>query len=400
MKKTITIVGGGSCALMLGCILDNKKFEVNIYERNNAIGRKFLVAGDGGFNLTHSEPEEDFISRYTPFPFLEKAFRHFSNKDFINWINQLGIETYVGSSGRVFPKKGIKPIDVLTAFLTGINNNKVTIHTKYEWKGFSDSGELLFKTEKNEARIKSDITIFCLGGASWPVTGSKGDWLDYFVSKDISVKPFEASNCSFKIEWPQELIKGIEGKALKNCHFRCGTKTLAGEVVLTRFGIEGSGIYPLSPEIRSQLASKGTADLFLDLKPTLSEKQILEKLKPVRGKVSYSDYLAKQLNLNPTQLLLLKKLIIKDEFLDTEKLVQHIKNFRLSVTGIGPVEEAISTVGGICLNEITGNFELKKLPGIFAIGEMLDYDAPTGGYLLQSCFTMAKKLGDFLNSEI
>lgn len=400
MKKTIAIIGGGSSALMLGCVLDSKKFDIRIYEKNNAPGRKFLVAGDGGLNLTHSENKEKFISRYTPAVFLEGAFTHFSNTDFIHWINELGIKTYVGSSGRIFPEKNMKPIEVLSAFLEKIKNNSVSIHTKHEWKGFSSSNELMFEREKTIIKEKADLVIFCLGGASWPVTGSAGDWLSFFTEKNIVTKPFEASNCYFETGWPAALIDTIEGKALKNCRISCGSSFVDGEVVITKKGLEGSGIYPLSPQIREQLAKQGSADIYIDLKPGSDSASLLNKLKKSRSSGSYSEHLARQLNLNPVHLRLLKTLVSKEEFLNPEKVLHHIKGLHLSINGLGPIEDAISTVGGISLDEITKNFELKKMSGTFVIGEMLDYDAPTGGYLLQSCFSMAKYLGDYLNSEI
>ena len=398
LKKTVAIVGGGSSALMLGCILDPGKFVVTVYEKNASLGRKFLVAGDGGLNLTHSEPPERFIARYTPSLFLEPAFTHFSNRDFVSWINGLGIETFVGSSGRVFPKKGIKPVAVLNAFLNQLAANRVITRTKHIWKGFSSESALLFETETGNLSVKPDLVVFCLGGASWPVTGSRGDWLSYFGTRGISVTSFMASNCFFKTEWPSALIKTLEGKALKNCSIRCGSKIVEGEVVLTKNGIEGSGIYPLSPQIRQQLTQHGMAEISIDLKPSMTEAALASKLKASKGRNSYTEHIAKCLNLSALQVQLLKNYLSKDDFLNPGKLLFHIKNLKLKINGTGPVDKAISTVGGISLHEITPSFELKKIPGVFVIGEMLDYDAPTGGYLLQSCFTMAKNLADFLNS--
>lgn len=400
LKKTVAIIGGGSSALMLGCTLNPEKFDVTIYEKNATLGRKFLVAGDGGLNLTHSESPGSFISRYTPSFFLEPAFSHFSNLDFINWINKLGIETFVGSSGRIFPNRGIKPVEVLNAFLDKMKNNEVFIRTKHEWKGFSSDNTLLFGTDTGDINVKADLAVFCLGGASWPITGSKGDWAPYFAAKGITVSPFVASNCYFETDWFQTQINFFEGKALKNCSLSCGHKTVVGEVVLTKVGIEGSGIYPLSPQIRQQLTQQGYAEVLIDLKPGVTEQVLKQKINQPKGSNSYTKHVSKHLNLNPLQLFLLKNYVSKADFLDLEKLPYHIKNIKLKITGLGPVDKAISTVGGVHLDEITHNFELKKTPGVFIVGEMLDYDAPTGGYLLQSCFSMAKHLADFLNATI
>ena len=397
MKKTISIIGGGASALILGCELNTKKYTVSIFEKNTALARKFLVAGDGGLNLTHSEDESKFILRYTPYEFLETAFKNFSNKDLIKWLNNTGLETFVGTSGRVFPKKGIKPIDVLNRLEEKIKSNSVKINFKHEWTGFSENNELIFKTPTGNKQIQSDVVIFCLGGASWPVTGSKGDWLSFFKDKKIKTTPFEASNCSFKINWPQELIKVIEGKPLKNISIKCGNKIHAGEIVLTSFGIEGSGIYPLSPQIRDELNKLGLAKIYIDLKPLSSSEEVLKKITNSRSKLSYTENIVKQLNLNKTQIILLKSVMSKSDFLDPIKIVNNLKNLELLISSLGPIEDAISSVGGISLTEISEDFELKKLKNKFVIGEMLDYDAPTGGYLLQSCFSMGKYLADHLN---
>jgi hypothetical protein len=398
LKKTISIIGGGASALILGCELNTEKYAVTIFEKNTALARKFLVAGDGGLNITHSEDEVKFISKYTPHEFLETSFKKFSNKDLIKWLNNIGIKTIVGSSGRVFPEKGIKPIDVLNLFEKKIKSNNVKINFKHEWVGFSNENELLFKTPVGNKKIKSDMVIFCLGGASWPVTGSKGDWLNYFIDKNITAKQFEASNCSFKINWPKEIIKAIEGKPLKNISLRCGNKIHAGEIVLTSFGVEGSGIYPLSPQIREELNKFEFAKMYIDLKPLLSSEDALKKIINSNSKLSYTENIVKQLNLNKTQIILLKSVMSKSDFLDPVKFVNNLKNLELHISSLGAIEDAISSVGGISLTEISDDFELKKLKNNFVIGEMLDYDAPTGGYLLQSCFSMGKYLAEYLNN--
>jgi uncharacterized flavoprotein (TIGR03862 family) len=392
-------VGGGACALMLGCELNTGKYEVSIYEGNAAPGRKFLVAGEGGLNLTHSESAAAFIQRYTPPAFLEEHFKHFSNTNLVNWLQQLGVETYTGSSGRVFPKKGVKPVEVLNAILARVRQNGVSIHTRHVWKGFSENKQLLLEHEGQIRGIKSDLVIFCLGGASWPVTGSRGDWGNYFKEQGIRVLPFEASNCAVTINWPAELIPLMEGKALKNCVISCGGAAQAGEVVITAQGMEGSGLYPLSPQIRQQLRQSGQAELNIDLKPAVSREALLKKLEKPQGRKTYSRHVADQLNLDPLQMNLLKWQLSKTHFLEAQQLVAAIKNLRLYITGRDVVDNAISTVGGIPLQELDEHFELKNLPGHFAIGEMLDFDAPTGGYLLQAAFTMGNSLAQFLNNK-
>jgi uncharacterized flavoprotein (TIGR03862 family) len=397
LQKTISIIGGGASALMLASELDSKKFKITIYEKNNALGRKFLVAGDGGLNLTHSQSPSDFIRQYTPHSFLQKAFESFNNEDFIKWINNLGIKTFIGTSGRVFPTKEYKPIDVLNAIQSKIKNNSVLINVKHEWKGFSESNNLFFENNNELKEVKSDYTIFCLGGASWSVTGSKGDWIDHFSKKNIAILPFQPSNCAFKINWDKAFLKIIEGKILKNISITCNTKTHFGEVVLTKFGVEGSGIYPLSPQIREQLETNGIAEIYFDFKPSLSLEKIYEKINSIILKKQFTENLKESLNLSSLHIQLLKHFLSKEHFLNPEMLSQGIKKFPITITELAPIDEAISTVGGISLNEINQNYELKNLKNHFAVGEMLDYDAPTGGYLLQSCFSMGKYLADYLN---
>lgn len=418
-KKNIAIIGGGASALMLACSLDASKYTVSIYEKNAALGRKFLVAGKGGFNLTHSENIEQFTERYHPKQFIEPFLKHFSNADFRDWLKSIGIETYVGTSKRVFPVKGIKPIEVLNAIESVLKKNNVSIHYNHEWKGWKNN-DLIFSHDNDTKIIKPDYVIFALGGASWKVTGSAGNWKSYFEEKGIEINSFYPSNCAYKINWNQELLKQISGQALKNCEFYCGNMHKKGEAVLTDFGIEGSGIYGLSKEIREQLINynqrhpelnsgsnemlnqvqddqtKSVAELFIDFKPELSIQEIQSRFEH-RGKLSVKDVLEKKLNLSITQIQLLKHKTKKEEYNQPEIISQLIKKFPLILTDFAPIDDAISTVGGIGLEEVNDTLELKKLPNHYCMGEMLDWDAPTGGYLLQACFSMGKFVADKLN---
>ena len=386
MKQSIAIIGGGPTALMLAAQLDENKFDVTIYERNAAVGRKFLVAGDGGFNLTHSEELEKFISRYTPSDFLKNSISSFTNENLREWFAKIGIETFVGSSKRVFPIEGIKPIDVLNAILTELKRKNVVIKTNHPWQGFEDSS------------FKADITIYALGGSSWKVTGSDGSWTNYFSEKGIEVLPFLASNCAYEVKWKEEFKSLAEGKILKNIAIKCDAKERKGELVITKFGLEGGAIYALSPKIRSHLNDDGFATVYLDLKPSLSLEQIRDKFS-ARGNRSIKKLLIDRLNFDDTQIELLKTLLSKDDFTYLEDLAKNIKNLPITITSAAPIDEAISTVGGISLNEVDANFQLKKIPNNYCIGEMLDWDVPTGGYLLQGCFSMGYCLAQHLNSN-
>ncbi|MBP8033543.1 MAG: TIGR03862 family flavoprotein [Bacteroidia bacterium] len=397
-KQNITIIGGGPASLMLACSLDASKFNISIYEKNAALGRKFLVAGKGGFNLTHSENLEQFIERYHPKQFIEPFLKHFSNTDFRDWLQSIGIETYVGTSKRVFPVKGIKPIEVLNGIEAVLKKNMVSIHYNHEWKGWSNH-DLLFLNNGETKIIKFDIVVFALGGASWKVTGSAGDWTSYIEEKGIQINSFYPSNCAYKINSNQELLKHISGHALKNCEFSCGVMHKKGEAVLTDFGIEGSGIYGLSKEIRLQLIEKQKSELLIDFKPELSLEEIQNRFEN-RGKLSIKDILEKKINLSAVQIQLLKYQSTKEEYNQPKTISQLIKKFPLILTDFAPIDDAISTVGGIALGEVTENLELKKLPNHYCLGEMLDWDAPTGGYLLQACFSMGKFVADKLNQKL
>lgn len=398
MKKSIAIIGGGASALMTASSLDANKFNVTIYEKNYAPGRKFLVAGDGGFNLTHSEAPSALVNRYTPSSFFLPLIQKFSNIDFQNWLKHIGIPTYIGTSKRVFPEKGIKPITVLNAILDVLKQRNVVIKTQHTWKGWSSNGELIFNNTREDIIVNPDIVIFAMGGASWKITGSDGNWLSYFTEKGIATIPFQASNCVYKINWPKTFLDTAEGKSLKNVSLTCNSLTKKGEVVITKFGLEGNAIYSLSPEIRKEIALQGYATIFIDLKPSMLTENMLKKIKQ-KGNKSLSKQLENEININKLQLSLLKHTLCKEEYTEPTILVQKIKQLPLKITNLAPIDEAISTVGGIDLNEINENFELKKLPNHFAIGEMLDWDAPTGGYLLQGCFAFGYALASYLNSS-
>lgn len=392
-KKKIAIIGGGASALAVASFLDGEKFDIQIYEKNKALGRKFLVAGKGGFNLTHAEPISDFIQRFTPSSFLENALQQFTNDDFRVWLATIGIRTFVGSSNRIYPEKGIKPIEVLRAIETTLALNGVSVNFNHQWLGWNKSAELTFE---NKPAVNSDFTIFTLGGGSWKVTGSNGKWMSVFNQKDIETAPFLPSNCAFKINWPKGILSAFIGKPLKNIKITCNDKSQKGEVVVSEFGLEGNAIYALSPQIRKSLTSNN-AKIYIDLKPQQSEADVLKKLSFSKSK-NNTDKLKLDLKLSPIQIALIKNYTSREEFLSLETLANKIKNLEIKISGIATLDEAISTTGGVLRSEVTKNFELKKLPHSYCIGEMLDYDCPTGGYLLQGCFSMGFSLANYLNN--
>ncbi|MCK6648629.1 MAG: TIGR03862 family flavoprotein [Bacteroidia bacterium] len=396
MKKTIAIIGSGPAALILAAQLNEQLYDVHIYERNFAVARKFLVAGDGGFNLTHSEDPAQFIQRYTPSQFLHSAFSNFNNENLRKWLKSIGIETYVGTSKRVFPVKGIKPIDVLNAILNVLKTKNVHIHTQHCWKGWNEKNELIFEHNEQTVFVNPDVTVFSLGGASWNKTGSDGAWTPIFQSKGIQVNPFYASNCAYQVNWKTEFIQQHHGASLKNISITCAGKSKLGEVVLTNFGMEGGAIYALSPQIREQLLAKGSAEVFIDLKPSMTVDNILDRFSE-RGNRSITKLLVDKLHLNEVYIALLKAQLSKEEFTNIPLLAEKIKSIPVTLQAAAPMDEAISTVGGVDLSELDESFQLKKMPSVYCIGEMLDYDAPTGGYLLQSCFSMGNEVARLIS---
>jgi len=394
MKKQIAIIGGGPSSFLLAAFLDAEKFAITIYEKNKTAGRKFLVAGKGGFNLTHSEPIDQLIKRYTPAAFLEKALGQFTNTDFRNWLNQLHIPTYIGSSKRVYPKEGIKPIEVLSTILKTLKEKGVIIKYEHTFSDWNDSGSPII----NDKAIQTDYTVFSLGGGSWKITGSDGNWLDTFSKKGIQTNPFQASNCGYQINWKPNFIQKHEGTPLKNITISCNNITQKGEAVITKFGLEGNAIYGLSPQIREQLSAHLKALIFIDFKPSLTLENIYSKIKLSTYR-NTTEILKKELKISTSQIDLLKNYLSKNSYLNVESLSKNIKKFPLEIINTAPIDEAISTVGGIDLHAVSENFELKNMPNQFCIGEMLDWDAPTGGYLLQACASTGVYVATYLNKN-
>ena len=393
MKKSIAIVGGGSSALFLASNLNNELFDVTIYERNKNLARKFLVAGKGGFNLSHSEPIDELIGRYTPNDFLSECLRAHDNVSLRTWYRNIGIPTFIGSSKRIFPELEIKPIEVLNAIVSELKDNGVGFKFEHNWSGWDEAGKLIFE---NQAAVDADVKIFCLGGSSWKITGSDGLWLDNFKKHKIPTKKFQASNCAFEIDWKPNFIKNREGEPLKNIAISCNSKSIKGEVIITKFGLEGNAIYALSPEIRNLINKDGQADITIDLKPSLTLEKVLEKMSNSKFD-RLTDILRKSLNLSRAQISLLKSYTDKETFLNQDLLAHAIKNLALQLKSAAPLDDGISTVGGIALNAVDKNFELKGVANNFCIGEMLDWDAPTGGYLLQACYSMGLFLSEHVN---
>lgn len=391
--KTLAIIGGGPAALMLAAEIDNKKYNVTIFEKKKAVGRKFLVAGEGGLNLTYSSSVSELIKQYSPSDFMAPIIKQFSNTDLINWLNDHNIPTFIGSSNRVFPDLELKPIEVLNKIVQHVAANSVNFKFNKTWTGWSNEGHLCFEDSEF---FEADITVFALGGASWKVTGSDGVWAKTFTNQGINTLPFRAVNCAFEVNWPKNFIASHEGKPLKNIALSYSGSTIKGELVISKFGLEGNAIYALSQKIQHTLLDQKSCTIQLDLKPTMTIDQLTAKYKNSKS-VKVSDILSKDLNLDRTSISLLKQFTNKETFSSPALLMNKIKSLPIELFSADNIDSAISTIGGIDLKEIDNNFQLKKMPNTYAIGEMLDWYAPTGGYLLQGCFSMGIALAKYLN---
>ncbi len=381
--KKVIIIGGGPSALIAADFLA-EKCEVEIYEKEKNVGQKFLVAGKGGFNLSNSLTGKTLANKYFPPNFLTEAILNFDSNSTREWLFDKGIETFVGTSGRVFSKKKHRPIQVLDEIEKSLTNKNVKIFANHKFIGFDSEYRPIISNKLKEYSLQADYYIFALGGASWSITGSDGKWLKYFEQIGIKIKKFQSSNCGVNIDWKSNILEYHIGKPLKNIEIKIGQNKFKGEAAITKYGLEGNAVYQIIPQIREFQELKET-NIFIDLKPNNTEPELKSKLKnqPINS-ASYK----KLLNLNSTDLALIKSVMSKDNFLSPNKFVRQIKNLALKVESLRPIDEAISTVGGIDVGELHKNFSLKKYPNIFTIGEMVDWDAPTGGYLLQGCFSM------------
>ncbi len=390
-QKEITIFGAGPAGLFSAYLLIQAGMKVNLYDHQGGIGKKFLVAGHGGLNLTHSEDLSIFKTRYGKSQKrFEKYLEAFTPEDLRKWCHELGVETFIGTSGRVFPRS-MKSAEILFIWLDKLKSSpNFKLHLKHKLIDI-DFQSRVATVQKNEkvTSIKADHFIFALGGASWKKTGSDGSWTELFKKSQIECTSFLPMNCGFEKTWSKYFIDNIERLPLKNIGLKCGNKKVLGELMLVPYGIEGTSVYALSREIRDELLQKSKVTVYIDLKPDWSEEKIYNLLKMRKSKVSKSVYLKKAFKFNKAINILLREVLQKDQYEEDRDLARAIKSLPIHLEGIRPIDEAISTSGGVSWDEVTDNLELKKYPNNYVIGEMIDFDAPTGGYLLQGAFSMA-----------
>jgi uncharacterized flavoprotein (TIGR03862 family) len=382
----VTIIGGGPAGLIAAERLGQAGVAVTVYDQMPSVGRKFLMAGRGGLNLTHSEDFERFIARYAEgSATLRPLIKAFRPEDLRAWCEGLGQETFVGSSGRVFPK-AFKASPLLRAWLSRLESLGVRFALRHRWQGWDAEGRPVFSNAAGElVTAQADATILALGGASWPRLGSDGSWVEHLEGRGVAVAPLRPANMGFTLPW-SEVVRGrFEGEPLKRIALTFEGVTVRGEAIVTADGIEGGAIYALSARLRDAIEREGKAVLHLDLRPDLSEEALAKRLSAPRKGQSASTFLRKAGGLSPLGTALLRE---SDPRLPQEPaaLARLIKAVPLTLTGMKPLDRAISSAGGIPFAELDENLMLRRLPGVFVAGEMLDWEAPTGGYLLQASF--------------
>lgn len=376
-------------------VLSQAGIKVDLYDAMPSVGRKFLLAGVGGMNITHSEPYPAFLSRYAErAPFIAPLLRDFGADALRTWIHQLGIETFVGSSGRVFPTD-MKAAPLLRAWLKRLRDSGVVIHTRHRWLGWTAEGALRMIHADSEQTIKPDAVLLALGGASWMRLGSDGAWLPLLEQRGIAMTPLQPSNCGVEVTaWSELLRSKFAGAPLKNIAIGLqGHTPRLGECVLTDTGIEGSLVYALSAPIREQIHQQGSATVAIDLLPGKAIGDIQKALAKPRGSRSMSKHLHSQLGIDGVKAALLRELAPTEVFADPLLLAKALKALPLTLIKTRPLDEAISTAGGVPFEALSDSLMLKQLPGVFCAGEMLDWEAPTGGYLLTACFASGRTAG-------
>jgi uncharacterized flavoprotein (TIGR03862 family) len=370
---------------------------VTVYDAMPSAGRKFLMAGRGGLNLTHSEALPQFITRYREAaPKLQAAIEAFPPASLCAWSEALGEPTFVGSSGRVFPK-AFKASPLLRAWLRRLDAAGVRFAFRQRWIGWDGEGRSQFQTSEGALAVAADATVLALGGASWPRLGSDGGWTTILADKGVAISPLRPTNCGFTVGWSEIFRTRFEGQPLKGITLSFGPHRARGEAMIASTGIEGGAIYALSAELREAIAANGEAVLQVALRPDVHHGELVERLSGPRGKQSFSNFLRKAAQLSPVAIGLLQEATIGAgrslSAMSAERLAELINAVPVMLTGVAPIARAISSAGGILFDELDADFMIRKLPGVFAAGEMLDWEAPTGGYLLQASFATGAAAG-------
>lgn len=418
----IAVVGAGPAGLMAAEVLVSRGYRVEVFDAMPSAARKFLMAGKGGMNITHAEPFADFMSRYgSRKTQLEPMLRAFTPDHLRDWIHGLGIATFVGTSGRVFPTD-MKAAPLLRAWLHRLRESGVNFHMRHRWVGWEDDGALRFEVPSGSVdrvltrhigqqparpheitRIKPSAVVLALGGGSWPQLGSDGNWVALLAQRGVDIAPLRPSNCGFDIAWSEHFRSRYAGEPLKSVAATAGAIRKQGECMVTANGIEGGLIYALSAPLREAIECSGSATLTLDLLPGRTAEWIHAEVHHPRGSRSLGSHLQSRLGLKGVKANLLREVLGADGYADPQRLAVAIKSLPLKLVAARPLSEAISSAGGVAFPALDDKLMLRRLPGVFCAGEMLDWEAPTGGYLLTACFASGRAAGagaaDWLESS-
>jgi uncharacterized flavoprotein (TIGR03862 family) len=396
-QSHIAVIGTGPAGLMAAEVLRDGGAAVTVYDAMASAGRKFLMAGRGGLNLTHSEKLPIFLTRYgKAAPQLVAAIEAFPPDALRAWSEALGQSTFVGSSGRVFPR-AMKASPLLRAWLRQLDSTGVKFALRHHWTGWDEKGHLRFQTPDGPVAVDTSATVLALGGASWPRLGSNAAWVETLAAKGVQIVPLKPANSGFTVAWSEIFRDRFEGQPLKGVALSFGPRSVRGEAMITRTGIEGGAIYALSAELREAVLASGQATLGIALRPDMDVKALTGRLSAPKAKQSFSNWLRKAAQLSPVGIGLLQEAAIASgtllSSLSPAQLAERINAVPVKLNGIAPIARAISTAGGISFDELGADFMLRRLPGVFASGEMLDWEAPTGGYLLQASFATGAAAG-------
>ncbi|WP_228288060.1 TIGR03862 family flavoprotein [Thiothrix subterranea] len=393
------IIGGGPAGLMAAEQLTNAGYAVDLYDAMPTLGRKFLLAGIGGLNITHSEPFEAFCGRYAERqPQIQPLLSRFGAEELRAWCAELGVETFVGTSGRVFPKE-MKAAPLLRAWLARLKRNGLRVHPRYRWVGWDTQGQLVFETPQGTITVPYTAVILALGGGSWKKLGSDGAWVKLLTARHIPIAPLKPANGGFLCVWSEHLSSRFAGSPLKSVtlsftDLNGQTETRMGEMIVTARGVEGSLIYAFSARLRDTLDVHGSATFHLDLLPNHSHAQLEAALHKKPANKTLGNFLKSHWKLDGVKAALLFETLDKAHWQNIPLLVSTLKAIPITVTATTPIDEAISTAGGVPFEALDENLMLRHLPGVFCAGEMLDWEAPTGGYLLTACFASGREVGE------
>jgi len=397
-KPSVAVIGGGPAGLMAAEVLVRGKVHVDVYDAMPSVARKFLLAGKGGLNLTHSEPYPVFLSRYRARAgSLAPLLDAFGPDALRAWVHELGVSTFVGTSGRVFPLE-MKAAPLLRAWLHRLRESGVRFHARHRWRGWDASGALQFDAPHGERHVRADAVVLALGGGSWARLGSDGAWVGVLAGRGVPVALLQPANCGFDVRWSEHFRSRFSGQPVKSVEVTfldpCGTRPRQrGEFLISQYGVEGSLIYALSAQLRDAIAAMGEARIELDLKPAWSRERLSSELAKPQGNRSLANHLRARIGVEGVKAGLLRELASPDDLADANRLAAAIKALPLRLVAPRPIDEAISSAGGVPFEALDERLMIRSLPGVFCAGEMLDWEAPTGGYLLTACFASGRAAG-------